>query len=91
MTSNDADQLAKIIEKTSLDTAAEKQDHRVQHTLATRLVNELVEAADEKALAKATARYGRVDLLIIDELGYMEFDRRGVGPLFQVLTERDKS
>ncbi len=56
-----------------------------------KLVNELVEAADEKTLAKKTiARYGRVDLLCIDELGYMELDRRGAELLFQVLTEREE-
>jgi len=53
-------------------------------------VNELVEAADEKMLAKTIARYGRVDLLCIDELGYMELDRRGAELLFQVLTEREE-
>ena len=46
-------------------------------------MNELVEAADEKVLAKTIARYGRVDLLCIDELGYMELDRRGAELLFQ--------
>jgi DNA replication protein DnaC len=54
-------------------------------------VNELVEAADEKNLARTIARYGRVDLLMIDELGYMELDRRGAKPLFQVLTEREEN
>jgi DNA replication protein DnaC len=39
--------------------------------LAAKLVNELVEAADEKQLSKTIARYGRVDLLCIDELGYL--------------------
>ena len=53
-------------------------------------MNELVEAADEKVLAKTIARYGRVDLLCIDELGYMELDRRGAELLFQVLTEREE-
>ena len=45
--------------------------------------------ADEKQLARTIARYGRVDLLCIDELGYMELDRRGAELLFQVLTERE--
>jgi DNA replication protein DnaC len=54
------------------------------------LVNELVEAADEKQLNKTIARYGRVDLLCIDELGYMELDRHGAELLFQVLTEREE-
>jgi DNA replication protein DnaC len=62
----------------------------VKYTLATKLVNELVEAADEKILAKTIARYGRVDLICVDELGYMELDRRGAELLFQVLTEREE-
>jgi DNA replication protein DnaC len=58
--------------------------------LAAKLVNELVEAADELQLNKTIARYGRVDLLCIDELGYMELDKRGADLLFQVLTEREE-
>ena len=41
---------------------------RVKNTLATKLANELVEAADEKTLSKTIARYGRIVLLCIDEL-----------------------
>ena len=73
-----------------LGTAAAEKGYRVKYILATRLVNELVEAADEKNLARTIARYGRVDLLIIDELGYMELDRLGAELLFQVLTEREE-
>ena len=73
-----------------LGTAAAEKGYRVRYTLATRLVNELVEAADDKTLARTIARYGRVDLLCIDELGYMELDRRGAELLFQVLTEREE-
>ncbi len=47
------------------------------------------DAADEKNLARTIARYGRVDLLMIDELGYMELDRRGAELLLHVLTERE--
>lgn len=66
------------------------------HTLAHRdwvrkgeplcLVNELVEAADERKLSRTIARYGRIARLCIEELGYMELDRRGADMLFQVLT-----
>jgi DNA replication protein DnaC len=73
-----------------LGTAAAEAGFRVRYVLATRLVNELVEAADELQLARTIARYGRVDLLLIDELGYMELDRRGAELLFQVLTEREE-
>ncbi len=75
----------------ALGTAAAEAGYRVKYTLATKLVNELVEAADDRQLAKTIARYGRVDLLCIDELGYMELDRRGAELLLQVLTEREET
>jgi DNA replication protein DnaC len=74
----------------ALGTEAAMAGFRVRYTLATKLVNELVEAADDRQLTKTIARYGRVDLLCIDELGYMELDRRGAELLFQVLTEREE-
>jgi DNA replication protein DnaC len=73
-----------------LGAAAAMAGYRVRYILAAKLVDELVEAADEKQLTKTIARYGRVDLLCIDELGYMELDRRGAELLFQVLTEREE-
>ena len=73
-----------------LGTAAADAGYRVRYTLASRLVNELAEAADDRQLSKTIARYGRVDLLCLDELGYMELDRRGAELLFQVLTEREE-
>jgi DNA replication protein DnaC len=74
-----------------LGMAAAGQGFRVRYTLATKLVNELVEAADERQLARTIARYGWVDLLCIDEVGYMALDRRGAELLFQVLTEREET
>jgi DNA replication protein DnaC len=74
----------------ALGTEAAMAGFRVRYALATKLVNELVEAADDRQLTKTIARYGRVDLLCIDELGYMELDRRGAELLFQVLTEREE-
>ena len=74
----------------ALGTEAAMIGQRVKYTLATTLANELVEAADEKILSKTIARYGRVDLLCIDELGYVQLDRRGAELLFQVLSEREE-
>ncbi len=74
----------------ALGTEAAMTGYRVKYILATTLANELVEAADEKIFSKTIARYGRVDLLCIDELGYMQLDRRGAELLFQVLTEREE-
>jgi DNA replication protein DnaC len=73
-----------------LGTAAAEAGHRVRYVLASRLVNELVEAADDRQLSRTIARYGRVELLCLDELGYLELDRRGAELLFQVLTEREE-
>ena len=67
-------------------TEAAMAGFRVKYTLASKLV----EAADEKILTETIARYGRIDLLCIDELGYMQLDRPGAELLFQVLTERDE-
>ncbi len=64
--------------------------YHVRCTPAAKLVNELAAAVDETPLNKTTARYGRVDLLCIDELGYLELDRHGAELLFQVLTEREE-
>ena len=73
-----------------LGTAAAEAGHRVKYTLASKLVNELAEAADDRQLSKTVARYGRVDLLLVDELGYLSLDRRGAELLFEVLTEREE-
>lgn len=40
-------------------------------THATKLVNELVEASEGLVLSKTIARYGRVGLLVVDEIGYV--------------------
>lgn len=73
-----------------LGMAAAEAGHRVRYVSTARLVNELVEAADERVLARTVARYGRIDLLCLDELGYLQLDRRGAELLFQVLTEREE-
>jgi DNA replication protein DnaC len=73
-----------------LGIAAAGAGHKVRYVTAAALVNELVEAADDKHLSRTIARYGRVDLLGLDELGYLELDRRGAELLFQVFTEREE-
>jgi len=49
-----------------------------------------VVVADDRQLSKIIARYGRVELLCLDQLGYMDLDRRCVELLFQVLSEREE-
>jgi DNA replication protein DnaC len=74
----------------ALGAEAAMAGYRVKYVLAATLVNELVEAADDLVLNKTIARYGRYDLLCLDELGYMELDKRGAELLFQVLTDREE-
>jgi len=73
-----------------LGIAACEQGRRVRYATAAALVNELAEAADERVLARTVARYARLDLLCLDELGYVRLDPRGAELLFQVITERDE-
>lgn len=73
-----------------LGMAACTEGLRVRYVTAAGLVNELAEAADERVLARTVARYGRLDLLCLDELGYVHLDPRGAELLFQVITEREE-
>lgn len=70
--------------------AAAEAGRRVRYVTCANLVNELAEAADDKVLRRVVARYGRLDLLLLDELGYVHLDPRGAELLFQVLTEREE-
>lgn len=74
----------------ALGMAACEQGRRVRYVTAAQLVNELVEAADDRRLSRIVARYGRLDLLCLDELGYVQLDARGSELLFQILTEREE-
>src|SRR6266542_3836233 len=70
--------------------AACEQGRAVRYVTCAALVNELVEAADERTLAKTIGRYARLDLLCCDELGYLHLDPRGAELLFQIITEREE-
>ena len=73
-----------------LGLAACEQGRRVRYVTTAQLVNELVEAADARVLSRVVARYGRLDLLCLDELGYVQIDPRGAELLFQIITEREE-
>ncbi len=70
--------------------AACEQGRRVRYVTTAQLVNELVEAADERQLSRVVGRYARLDLLCLDELGYVQVDPRGAELLFQIITEREE-
>lgn len=73
-----------------LGLAACEQGRRVRYVTTAQLVNELVEAADERVLSRVVGRYARLDLLLLDELGYVQIDPRGAELLFQIITEREE-
>jgi DNA replication protein DnaC len=39
---------------------------------------------------RVVSRYGRLDLLLLDELSYVRVDPRGAELLFQIITEREE-
>jgi DNA replication protein DnaC len=73
-----------------LGTAAAEAGRRVRYTTTAALVNELVEAAGDRQLSRTIAKYARLDLLCLDEVGYVHLDPRGAELLFQVITEREE-
>jgi DNA replication protein DnaC len=73
-----------------LGTAAAEAGRRVRYVTTAALVNELVEAADDKQLSRVVGRYARLDLLCLDEVGYVHLDPRGAELLFQIITAREE-
>jgi len=73
-----------------IGTAIAEAGLKVRYSTAANLVNELAEAADERQLTKVIARYGRCDLLCLDEFGYLELDKTGAKLLFQIFTDREE-
>lgn len=70
--------------------AAAEAGRRVRYVTCAALVNELAEAADDHVLSRVVGRYGRLELLCLDELGYVSLDPKGAELLFQVITEREE-
>lgn len=73
---------------TALGMKACELGYRTRFVTGCSLANELLEARDERRLSRILKRYFRVDLLIVDELGYVPFSKEGAELLFQVFTER---
>jgi DNA replication protein DnaC len=73
---------------TALGLEACRQSKRVRFVTGYALANELIEARTERDLNRLLGRYARLDLLILDELGYVPFSKEGAELLFQILAER---
>ncbi len=72
----------------ALGVEAATRRHRVAFTRAAELVRDLLEARDERTLNRLQKRYDRAHLLIIDELGFVPFDKAGGELLFNLLSAR---
>ena len=72
----------------SLGIKACSQRKRVLFTSATSLLDQLVAATVSHTLQKTLENLGRLDLLIIDELGYMPIDSQRGNLFFQMVSRR---
>ena len=60
----------------------------VSFTTAAALVNELMEARDERRLIRLQKQMAAVKLLIIDELGFVPLSKTGAELLFEMISQR---
>jgi DNA replication protein DnaC len=65
-----------------------EQGHTVRFTTATALLAVLGKAESEGVLADKLTEYSKPRLLIIDELGYLPFERRAAHLFFQLVNRR---
>jgi DNA replication protein DnaC len=71
-----------------LGRKAVEQGHSVRFTTATALLATLGKAESEGDLGAKLTEYSRPRLLIIDELGYLPFERRSAHRFFQLVNRR---
>ena len=72
----------------ALGSEAARQRRHVAFWRVADLVRALVEARDARDLGRLQRRLDRVDLLVLDELGFVPFDRAGGELLFGVIAQR---
>ena len=71
---------------TALGFAACTQGKRVRFLTTTGLVTQLLEARDTRTLQRLHKQLERLDLLLLDELGYVPFSKAGAELLFEVVS-----
>ena len=72
----------------ALGVEAARRRTRVLFTRAADLVRNLVEAKDERQLGRLHRRFQNIPLLIIDELGFVPFNKMEGELLFNLLADR---
>ena len=78
--------------KTHLATAIAyemcQKNRSVLFTTATSLINRMNEARDEKVLARFLNQANKLDLVVIDEIGYLPYEKNESELLFNFIAER---
>ena len=75
---------------TALAVCACRQGRRVRFTTLAGLANELQEAESRRELQRVVGRYARIELLVLDELGYLALPEGAAELVFQVVSERNE-
>ena len=75
---------------TALGVCACQQGRRVRFTTLAGLATELQEADSRKELARVVGRYSRIEVLLLDELGYLALPDGAAELVFQVISERNE-
>ena len=72
----------------ALGLAACQKGYRVRFTTAAALVNDLLEARDDKRLLRVQKQLVKQDVLIVDELGYVPLSKTSAELLFEIFSQR---
>ena len=75
---------------TGLAVCACHQGRRVRFTTLAALANELQEAESRRELGRVVGRYARTELVVLDELGYLNLPEGAAELVFQVISERNE-
>jgi len=75
---------------TALAVCACHQGRRVRFTTLAALANELQEAESRRELGRVVGRYARTELVVLDELGYLNLPEGAAELVFQVISERNE-
>jgi len=70
-----------------LGLAACQRGLKVRFTTAAALVHDLIEAQDERKLQRLQKQLTSLNLLIIDELGFVPLSKSGAELLFEVISQ----
>jgi DNA replication protein DnaC len=71
----------------SLGAACCQKEYRVRFITAAELTNALVEAKREGRLARKLEQFARFEVVCLDELGYVPFDKEGADLLFSFIAK----